>query len=182
MVDESRIVRIALKLSLRNRLHDTSKYCSDKADEEHRSKNGVKMEHISEDERCEKESSAQHQLFSQSTNKLQIFSATTHIFVPRYPYFRVMSASPRVFVTGVSGYVGGHTVMRIIEKHPEWTVVALVRNEEQNSIVHARWHKIETVIGDLDDKKLMIKEGSKADVVLRMYLNPPFVLTSAKLE
>ncbi|KAH6722627.1 hypothetical protein DL95DRAFT_366455 [Leptodontidium sp. 2 PMI_412] len=78
-----------------------------------------------------------------------------------------MSASPRVFVTGVSGYVGGHTVMRIIEKHPEWTVVALVRNEEQNSIVHARWPKIETVIGDLDDKKLMIKEGSKADVVLQ---------------
>lgn len=78
-----------------------------------------------------------------------------------------MSASPRIFVTGVSGYVGGHTVMRVIEKHPEWTIVALVRNEEQDKIVHARWPKIETIIGDLDDKELMIKEGSKADVVLR---------------
>ncbi|KAG4411878.1 hypothetical protein IFR04_014995 [Cadophora malorum] len=78
-----------------------------------------------------------------------------------------MSASPRIFVTGVSGYVGGHTVMRVIEKHPEWTIAALVRNKEQSDIVKARWSKIETVIGDLDDKELMIKEGSKADVVLQ---------------
>ncbi|KAL2073845.1 hypothetical protein VTL71DRAFT_11171 [Oculimacula yallundae] len=49
-----------------------------------------------------------------------------------------MSFSPRIFVTGVSGYVGGHTVVRVIEKHPEWTIVALVRNEEQDAIVHSR--------------------------------------------
>ncbi|KAH7407981.1 hypothetical protein BKA64DRAFT_693998 [Cadophora sp. MPI-SDFR-AT-0126] len=77
-----------------------------------------------------------------------------------------MSTSPRIFVTGVSGYVGGHTVMRVTEKHPEWSIAALVRNQEQSDIVKARWPKIETVIGDLDDKELMIKEGSKADVVL----------------
>jgi len=46
-------------------------------------------------------------------------------------------------------------------------VVALVRNEEQQATVHARWPKVETVIGDLDDKELMIREGSKADVVLQ---------------
>lgn len=80
-----------------------------------------------------------------------------------------MSTSPRIFVTGVSGYVGGHTVMRVTEKHPEWSIAALVRNQEQSDIVKARWPKIETVIGDLDDKELMIKEGSKADVVLREY-------------
>ena len=59
--------------------------------------------------------------------------------------------------------------MRVIEKHPEWTIAALVGNKEQSDIVKARWSKIETVIGDLDDKELMIKEGSKADVVLREY-------------
>ncbi len=79
-----------------------------------------------------------------------------------------MSASPRVFVTGVSGYIGGHTVVRIIEQHPEWHVAVLVRNEEQKKVVLSRWPEIETVIGDLDDKALLIKEGSKADVVLRM--------------
>ncbi|CZT09181.1 related to nucleoside-diphosphate-sugar epimerase [Rhynchosporium graminicola] len=78
-----------------------------------------------------------------------------------------MTSSPRIFVTGVSGYVGGHTVVRLIEKHPEWNFVALVRNEEQNAIIRARWPMIETVIGDLGNKKLMILEGSKADVVLQ---------------
>jgi len=57
--------------------------------------------------------------------------------------------------------------MCIVEKHPEWNLVVLVRNEEQKKIVLARWPQLETVIGDLDNKELMIQEGSKADVVLR---------------
>ena len=81
-------------------------------------------------------------------------------------------AAPRVLVTGVSGYLGGNIVVHIMQKHPEWNVVVLVRSEEQKNIVLARWPKIEVVIGDLDDKELLIKEGSKADVVLRMYLLP----------
>lgn len=81
-----------------------------------------------------------------------------------------MSAYPRIFVTGVSGYVGGNTVLRIIEKHPEWQIVTLVRNEEQSTIVHSRWPRIETVIGSLDDRELMILEAAKADVVLRTHL------------
>jgi hypothetical protein len=60
--------------------------------------------------------------------------------------------------------------MHIMEKHPEWNVVVLVRSKEQKDVVLARWPKIEVVIGDLDDKEFLIKEGSKADVVLRMYL------------
>lgn len=79
-----------------------------------------------------------------------------------------MAAAPRVFVTGVSGYLGGHTVTRIMEQHPEWNVVVLVRSEEQKNIILARWPKIEVVLGDLDTKELLIEEGKKADVVLRM--------------
>ena len=52
--------------------------------------------------------------------------------IPSINISGTMSASPRIFVTGVSGYVGGHTVMRVIEKHPEWTIAALVRNKEQS--------------------------------------------------
>ncbi len=78
-----------------------------------------------------------------------------------------MSTSPRIFVTGVSGYVGGNTVLRIVEKHPEWHIAALVRNQEQGNIIQSRWPKIETVIGSLDDRDLMISEAAKADVVLR---------------
>ena len=79
-------------------------------------------------------------------------------------------------MTGVSGYVGGHTVMRIMEQHPEWHVVLLVRNEEQKNIVLARWPKAEIIIGDLDDKELMISEGSKADVILRTFIEISYLL------
>ena len=62
-------------------------------------------------------------------------------------------------MTGVSGYLGGHAVIRIMEQHPEWKVVVLVRSEEQEKIVLSRWPKIEVIIGDLDNKQLLIKEG-----------------------
>jgi hypothetical protein len=78
-----------------------------------------------------------------------------------------MSTSPRIFMTGVSGYVWGHMMGRLAEKHPEWHVAVLIRNEEQKKIVLGRWPQLEAVIGDLDNSVLMIKEGSKADVVLR---------------
>jgi len=81
-----------------------------------------------------------------------------------------MLSSPRVFVTGVSGYVGGHMMGRLLEKHPEWHVAVLVRDEKQKEVILGRWPKLEIVIGDLDDSALMIKEGSKSDVVLRELL------------
>lgn len=58
---------------------------------------------------------------------------------------------------------------RLLEKHPEWLVAVLVRNEEQKKVILERWPQLEAVIGDLDNSALMIKEGSKADVVLRQY-------------
>lgn len=80
-----------------------------------------------------------------------------------------MSASPRIFVTGVSGYLGGHVVAKLVQRHPEWHVVALVRTEEQKKIVLARWPQLEAVVGDLDDSAVLTKEASRADVVLREY-------------
>lgn len=81
-----------------------------------------------------------------------------------------MSTS-RVFITGVSGYIGGHVVANIVEKHPEWHLTLLVRNEQQKNLILSRWPQVETVIGNLSDKSLMIEEASKADVVLRKYNN-----------
>jgi len=78
-----------------------------------------------------------------------------------------MSTSPQIFVTGASGYIGGHVVAVIIEKHPEWHLSLLVRNEEQKSLVLGRWPQVRIVIGDMDNKSLMIEEASKSDVVLR---------------
>jgi hypothetical protein len=79
------------------------------------------------------------------------------------------SSPPRIFVTGVSGYVGGHMMERLLKKHPEWHIAVLVRDQAQKAIVLGRWPQLEAVIGDLDNSALMIKEGSKADAVLREY-------------
>jgi len=76
-----------------------------------------------------------------------------------------------VFITGVSGYIGGHVVRLIAEKHPEYNLVALVRNEEQASVVKATWPKVETVIGDLDSHDILVEQGKKADAVLRKSYN-----------
>lgn len=80
-----------------------------------------------------------------------------------------MSSSPRIFITGVSGYLGGHLLVRLVEQHPSWNIVALVRNEAQKEKVLARWpgSNIEILIGDLDDKALLVQEGAKADVILQ---------------
>ena len=86
-------------------------------------------------------------------------------------------ASPRVFITGASGYVGGHLVAALHEKHPDWHLVLLVRNEDQKNLIQARYPNIEFVIGDLDSRELLIEEASKADVVLRSFSKALFLLT-----
>lgn len=81
-------------------------------------------------------------------------------------YLSTMSP-PRIFVTGVAGYIGGNLVVDIMDRHPDWNVVTLVRSDVQKAAVLARWPATEVVIGDLDDKALMIDEASKADVIFR---------------
>jgi uncharacterized protein YbjT (DUF2867 family) len=80
-----------------------------------------------------------------------------------------MAPAPRIFVTGVSGYIGGHVVDRLLRRHPEYNLVLLVRDTEQEAKVLARWPTLQIVIGNLDSTDILIEEGSKADVVLRMF-------------
>lgn len=76
--------------------------------------------------------------------------------------------SPTIFVTGVSGYIGGHVVADLIKKHPEYQIVTLVRTDKQAEIIRATWPAVETVLGDLDNHDLLVEQGKKANVVLRM--------------
>lgn len=78
--------------------------------------------------------------------------------------------SPIIFVTGVSGYIGGHLVGFIVTKHAEWHTVTLVRNEEQAKIIKKNWPSVETIIGDLDSHEILVEQGSRANVVLREYM------------
>lgn len=76
--------------------------------------------------------------------------------------------SPTIFVTGVSGYIGGHIVTDLIKKHSEYQVITLVRTEKQAEIIKATWPAVKTVLGDLDNHDLLVEQGKRADVVLRM--------------
>lgn len=75
--------------------------------------------------------------------------------------------SPLIFVTGISGYIGGHVAAKLVEKHPEYQLVALVRDEKQAGAIKKTWTAVETVIGTLDDHEILVEQGKRADVVLR---------------
>ncbi len=90
--------------------------------------------------------------------------------------------SPTIFITGVSGYIGGHTVTVLAKKHPEYKLVLLVRDENQAKIVKSAFPAAETVIGTLDDQEILAEQGKRADVVLRKsYRNLTKPQTSEKL-
>ncbi|KAJ5352699.1 hypothetical protein N7452_001673 [Penicillium brevicompactum] len=76
--------------------------------------------------------------------------------------------SPRIFITGGTGYIGGHTTGVLLAAHPEYQLVALVRNEEQATKLKSQWPTITTVVGTLDDDKLIKEESAKANVVLQL--------------
>jgi hypothetical protein len=81
-------------------------------------------------------------------------------------YSASASRNPRVFATGVSGYLGGNTIARIVKKHPDWDVVVLVRTEEEEKKINAAWPNAQVVLGDLDDAETLSDEASKANAVL----------------
>ncbi|KAG9229824.1 hypothetical protein BJ875DRAFT_176752 [Amylocarpus encephaloides] len=79
-----------------------------------------------------------------------------------------MSDTPRIFVTGGSGYLGGSIVNELVAKHSNWNIVTLVRNDQQKKIMLDTYPKVEVVIGDLDNKEVLLAEASKADVILQV--------------
>jgi uncharacterized protein YbjT (DUF2867 family) len=75
--------------------------------------------------------------------------------------------SPRIFMTGASGYIGGQFLHTLGLKHPDYQVIALVRTEEQKEKISKLQPATTFVIGDLDSSDIITGESKKADVVLR---------------
>lgn len=74
--------------------------------------------------------------------------------------------APKLFVTGSTGYIGGDALHEIVQKHPEYEIVSLVRNSDQGALVASQFEKIRLVYGDLDSIELLELEARKADIVL----------------
>lgn len=73
----------------------------------------------------------------------------------------------RIFITGVSGYIGGQLATDLSKQHPELEIVGLVRAAEQAEIIRQKLPEISTVQGDLSSHEILIQEAQKADVVIQ---------------
>lgn len=79
----------------------------------------------------------------------------------------------KLFITGVTGYIGGDALYYLSQHHPNFEYAALIRTEEKASRVREAYPNIRTVIGSLDDSEILVKEAAWADIVLRMHSVPP---------
>ncbi|MCJ1400062.1 hypothetical protein MMC11_003265 [Xylographa trunciseda] len=72
----------------------------------------------------------------------------------------------KLFVTGVTGYIGGDALYEIVQAHPEYDVTCLVRNSDKGAKVGSQYAKVRLVYGTLDDAEILEDEARKADIVL----------------
>lgn len=78
----------------------------------------------------------------------------------------------KVFVTGITGYIGGDAFHVIQQTHPELEFSALIRTEDKAQKVREKYPKVRVVLGDLDDADKIAKEAAWADIVIRSFGKP----------
>ncbi|PQE23936.1 nucleoside-diphosphate-sugar epimerase protein [Rutstroemia sp. NJR-2017a WRK4] len=74
--------------------------------------------------------------------------------------------APKIFITGVTGYVGGDALYTLYNANPDWEFTALVRNSEKAAPVAAAFPKVRFAYGTLEDSAVIEEEAAKADIVL----------------
>nr|POE59198.1 hypothetical protein CFP56_24467 [Quercus suber] len=74
---------------------------------------------------------------------------------------------PKLFLTGVTGYIGGDALHALAAAHPDYDVTALVRNSSKGAQVAQQYPRIRLVYGDLDSVDLLEEEARQADIVGR---------------
>ncbi|KAH8425399.1 uncharacterized protein LDX57_003152 [Aspergillus melleus] len=72
----------------------------------------------------------------------------------------------KVFVTGITGYIGGDAFHLIQNSHQDFEFSALIRSEEKAQQAREKYPALRTVIGDLDDVDKITAEASWADIVI----------------
>lgn len=73
--------------------------------------------------------------------------------------------SPKVFLTGATGLVGGDLLYTLFNAHPDWNLTCLVRNAEKGAKVAAVYPSAKLVYGTLDSIDLLENEAGKADII-----------------
>ncbi|KAK4500250.1 hypothetical protein PRZ48_008439 [Zasmidium cellare] len=74
--------------------------------------------------------------------------------------------APKIFITGVTGYIAGDALFALNKAHPDYEYSALVRTQDKADKVKAAYPKIRIVLGGLDDSQILEDEAARADIVL----------------
>lgn len=77
------------------------------------------------------------------------------------------NSTPKVFLTGSSGYIGGDALFYLTCEHPDFTYALLVRSEEKAKAVQLKYPKVRIVLGTLEDTEIIRREAAWADIVIR---------------
>ncbi|WYZ44264.1 hypothetical protein EsH8_VII_000700 [Colletotrichum jinshuiense] len=72
----------------------------------------------------------------------------------------------KIFLTGVTGYIGGDAFYSLYKKHPEYEYSLLVRSEERAAPVKKAYPNVRIVVGSLHDADIIEKEAAAADIVV----------------
>lgn len=75
----------------------------------------------------------------------------------------------KLFITGITGYIGGDAFHWLSQHHRDFEYSALIRTEEKAKYVRELYPNVRIVIGDLDESEKIEKEAAWADIVLRMF-------------
>ncbi|EIN09050.1 nucleoside-diphosphate-sugar epimerase [Punctularia strigosozonata HHB-11173 SS5] len=72
--------------------------------------------------------------------------------------------TPKLFLTGATGYIGGSILDALVKAHPEWTFTALLRNPTPR--FSERYPNVHIVKGDYDSTDILADAASDADIVI----------------
>jgi len=75
--------------------------------------------------------------------------------------------APRIFITGITGYIGGQVLHSLLSKHPDYQIRGLVRNEEQGQKLAAKYPSVQIIKGDLDSHHILVEQAKEADVIIQ---------------
>lgn len=78
------------------------------------------------------------------------------------------TASPRVFLTGVTGFVGGSILSCLYERHPDAHVKALIRKEEDAQKLQSIYPNLTPVIGTFSSLSLITSTAADVDFVIHV--------------
>ncbi|KAI8719328.1 NAD(P)-bd-dom domain-containing protein [Fusarium sp. LHS14.1] len=74
--------------------------------------------------------------------------------------------APKIFLTGVTGFIGGAAFAKIYEKHPDYEYKLFVRSEQRAKAVSEKYPDVKFVYGDLNSTDVIEKAAAEADIVI----------------